>query len=73
MPKTISKFDKRVKEIKEVCEKEILSSEIAIPFYKGEVEKCENSGEKAKLELKLKQIEDSLAFNNRFIDYLKTL
>ena len=70
---TITKKEKRIKEIKDVCDKEILSSEIAIPFYKMEIESCDNEQKKAQIETKLKQIEDSLAFNNRFLNYLNTL
>ncbi len=67
---TKTKVEKRLKEIIEVCEKEILSSEIVIPFYTKEVESAPNDGEKAKINMKLKQIQDSLDFNKRFLDYL---
>ena len=73
MTKTLTKKEKRIKEIKEICEREILNSEIAIPFYQGEIAKCENDAQKAKLELQLKQITDALAFNTRYIDYLKSI
>jgi hypothetical protein len=73
MTKTKSKFEQRVKDIKDICEREILNSQIAIPFYKTELEKCDNVNEKTKLEMKVKQIQDALAFNERYLEYLNTL
>jgi len=68
---TKTKLEKRVKEIMETCEKEIMSSEIAIPFYEKELTLITNDGEKAKVELKIKQIKDSMEFNKRFLEHLK--
>ena len=68
---TKTKLEKRVKEIMDTCEKEIMSSEIAIPFYEKELSLVTNDAEKAKVELKVKQIKDSMEFNKRFLEHLK--
>jgi hypothetical protein len=67
------KFKQRVKDVTEICEREILNSKIAIPFYQTELDGCENDAEKLKLEAKLKQIKDALEFNERYVKYLNTL
>jgi hypothetical protein len=61
------------KEIIEMCEKEIGRGEIFMGFYKKQELKEKNKEEKAKIGLKIKQIEDSVKINSEILDYVKSL